>query len=394
MKLYLIKLGKAWHAIQRDGLWRASWRIFDAIKTSLRPVGKGDILFISGGVGDSATYRTTHVAEELEFNGFKCSVTVQDNPFLLRYVDKFSVFVFHRTLYVDRVQKMIEEIKKRDKAIIFDADDLVHDPKYLEYMDYYQKMNTLERKLYDNGVGGEILRDSYVEVATTTTSYLAEKLREEGKKVFIVPNKSSQKDVRNAEVAYEIAKKDPYRVRLGYFSGTTSHNKDFGTITDAITQILKKYPNVELLLVGPLDVESELIQVHQKKIIQLPYAPRKQHFLNIARCDINLAPLELENPFCEAKSELKFFEAALVRVPTVAVANQTYREVITEGEDGFTAKDTEEWVEKLSQLIENKELRENMGKKAYQKARRLYTTKRARNQEYIDFLREKVGELS
>ena len=34
----------------------------------------------------------------------------------------------------------------------------------------------------------------------------------------------------------------------------------------------------------------------------------------IAQTDINLAPLEMDNPFCQAKSEIKFVEAALVGV--------------------------------------------------------------------------------
>lgn len=400
--LYLIKLGKALQAIKRDGFLRALRRIFGAVMTSLRPVGSGDILFISGGVGDSALYRTTHVAEELGVNGFKCSITVQDNPFLQKYINRFSVFIFHRTLFTDRVEFLIDEIKKQGKTIIFDTDDLVYDPQYLKHMDYYQKMNALERKLYENGVGGEILRDDYVEVATTTTSFLAEKLSAEGKMVFIVPNKLSVQDVQYAEDT--LKKKDilkgtlkdthsTQRIRLGYFSGTISHNKDFATITDALLHIMEKYENVELLLVGPLDIESELVQKFGERIVQLPYVPRKKHFANIAQCDINLSPLEYDNPFCEAKSELKFFEAGIVKVPTVAVANQTYCEAIENGVDGFTAYGTDEWIEKLSQLIEDKDLREQMGEKAYHKSKEKYTTQNAHNAEYGAYLKNKIEKL-
>ena len=118
MSLFFIKLGKAAAAIKRDGVFRASRRICDGVMTALRPVGDGDILFISGGVGDSALYRTTHVAEELKFNGFTCSVTVQDNPFLVKYVDRFSVFIFRRTNLTPRIQEMITEIKRQKKEII------------------------------------------------------------------------------------------------------------------------------------------------------------------------------------------------------------------------------------------------------------------------------------
>lgn len=358
-----------------------------------RSVGKGDILFISGGVGDSALYRTTHVAEELEFNGFVCSTTVQDNPFLGNYVDKFSVFIFHRVLYTEKVAEMVAEIKKQGKEIIFETDDLVYDPKYLQHMDYYKKMNALERKLYENGVGGEILRDDHVHTATTTTGFLADKLRDEGKEVFVVPNKLSVVDVKNAQEAMrkvsamrEVLGGDE-KVRLGYFSGTISHNKDFAAITDALVQVMEKYDQVELLLAGPLDVDSELVQKFGRRIKQMPYVPRAKHFFNIAQCDINLAPLEYDNPFCEAKSELKFFEAGIVKVSTVAVANRTFSEAIEDGVDGFVAGNTDEWVKKISRLVEDQIFRMEMGEKACEKVMKKYTTKHAKNEEYYTHLR-------
>src|SRR6202035_5617488 len=57
----------------------------------------------------------------------------------------------------------------------------------------------------------------------------------------------------------------------------------------------------------------------------------------LARFDINIAPLEVGNPFCEAKSELKFFEAALVEVCTVASPTGPLQRAIREGETGKLA---------------------------------------------------------
>ncbi len=393
MNLYMIKIGKVWQAIRRDGPVRAMRRIIDAAVHTLRPVGRGDVLFITGGVGDSALYRTRHVAEELRKKGFVCSVTVQDNPFLMRYVGRFSVFIFHRTLYTSAVASMIAAIKAAEKTIIFDTDDLVHDPKYLQYMDYYKKMNALERKLYDNGVGGEIVRDPSVEVVTVTTSFLADVMRAEGKHAIIVPNRASDADIANAAKGMQVRARvaaDKHMVTVGYFSGAISHNKDFATITEPLLHILAAHPHVRLLLVGPLDVEHVLVRQFHDRITQLPYALRPQHFANVASCDINLAPLEYDNPFCEAKSELKFFEAGLVRVPTVAVDNRTYREAITDGVDGFLARDAKEWEAKLTRLVTDATLRRMMGDHAYATAMARYTTASATNEEYYTYLRSKI----
>jgi glycosyltransferase involved in cell wall biosynthesis len=168
-----------------------------------------------------------------------------------------------------------------------------------------------------------------------------------------------------------------------------SHNKDFGTVADALMQVMERNENVELFLVGPLDIEHKLNKF-KDRIKQFPYVSREKHFGNVASVDINLAPLETDNPFCESKSELKFFEAGIVSVPTVAVANRTFSEAIEDGVDGFVAKGTQQWVEKLEKLVSNKDLRISMGEKAREKALAKYTTQNARNEEYYEYLKSKI----
>lgn len=386
----LIRLGKAIKALQEEGLISGGKRIILSFFSLFRRVGSGDILFITNGVGDSARFRVHHHAEELAFHGFRCSISVQDNPFLPRYVNKFKVFIFHRVFYTPRVAKLIEKIKSLSKEIIFETDDLVFDSKYFKDMGYLEKANVLEKKFYTKGVGEEILNDPYVKACTTTTPFLAEKLREKGKKVFVVPNKLSVKDAKIAEEILKNKKKrEDNSVKLGYFSGNMSHNRDFASITEALMQIMEKYPHVELFLVGPLDLENKLNKF-KARIKQLPYVPREKHFKNISGVDINLAPLEIGNPFCEAKSELKFFEAGILEIPTVASSTRTFRKALTDGVDGFVANTTQEWTEKLEKLITDSGLRKEMGKKAREKTLEKYTTQNSHNEEYYGYLRNLI----
>jgi O-antigen biosynthesis protein len=395
MKMLLIKIGKAWAVLRRDGVVRGGRRVFEAFIALFRPVPPGDILLVSGGVGDSARYRTVHVAEELETNGFRASVTVQDHPRLLACADRFSIFIFHRVLYTPVVAKLIARLKALNKEIIFETDDLVYDPAFLVHMDYYQKMNALERKLYENGVGGEILADPSVRVATTTTDFLAEKLRERGKQVFLVPNKLSRQDVAWADAILAERQARPSAnqetIRVGYLSGTLSHNKDFATITPVLTDLLRRHPEMRLVLAGPLDTDS-VLQPFAAQIERLPYMPRREYFRHVATLDINLAPLELGNPFCEAKSELKFFEAGIVGVPTVAVGNRTFSHALRDGDDGFLATTAEEWTEKIEWLMNNEGARREMGQAARDTALRRYTTESGKNEAYYAYLRSRLRE--
>lgn len=389
MKLLLIKIGKAWHTLRREGLIRGGRRVLTAAAALFRRVPPAQILFITGGVGDSARYRTEHVAEELRLHGFTASVTVQDNPFLPSYADRFSIFVFHRVLFTPSVAALIKNIKQQGKEIIFETDDLVYDPAFLRHMDYFNQMNALEKKLYEHGVGGEILTDPYVKVATTSTAYLAERLRERGKQVFIVRNRMSEEDVKCSEAILEGTRKDGSAVRVGYLSGTPSHNKDFATITAALAELLGKHPEMRLVLAGPLDTDDTLT-AFANQIERVPFAPRKEYFGTVAGLDINLAPLEIGNPFCESKSELKWFEAGLFAVPTVAAATGTFKGAITEGVDGFTAATSAEWIEKLGQLVADRGLRERMGGEARKTVLAKYATMDVGNEEYYAYLRSKL----
>ncbi|MDO8566210.1 MAG: glycosyltransferase [Candidatus Moranbacteria bacterium] len=389
MKLFLIKIGKAWNVLRRDGAWRGGRRVYGAFLALFRRVRPGDILFITNGVGDSARYRTTHIAEELEQNGFTTALTVQDNPFLLSYVDKFSVFVFHRVLFTEKVKQFIELIKTQKKEIIFEADDLVYDPQFLQYMAGYDDMNTFERKLYENGLGGEIINDPYVKACTTTTTFLAERLNERGKQVFVVRNKVSKDDVAYAEKTLQEARRDSGFVRLCYLSGTASHNKDFATITDALLVLFEKYPELRLVLAGPLHTGDKLTPFRDR-IEKVPFLSREKYFTLVAQMDINLAPLEIGNPFCESKSELKWFEAGLLSVPTVAAGTKTFKEAIIDGVDGYVATTSEEWIVKLSRLIEDSGFRKQMGERAREKVLERYTTHTGKSEEYYNYLRSKI----
>lgn len=393
MKKFLIKTGKALKIIQREGIFCGGKRIVNFILHFFQMMKKlpgGDVIFVTNGIGDSALYRTVHVSEELNLKGIRSFVTVEESPYLLGYADSFKVFVFHRTLHSPKMEKLIEKIKEQGKEIIFETDDLVFDSRYFKGVDYLENINTLERKQFEKGIGEEILNNSYVKVCTTTTLYLAEKLKEYGKEVFIVPNRLSQNDLKMAENVLKSGNKtDDGKIRLGYFSGTISHNKDFAVISNVLMEIMEKHQNVELFLVGPLDIESKLNKFRER-IKQLPYVPRKKHFENISKVDINLAPLEIGNPFCEAKSELKFFEAGIVGIPTVASATQTFKEAISDGINGFVASDTEEWKNKLERLILSPELRSRMGQEARKKALEKYSTQSGDNEEYYAYLRSKI----
>jgi len=360
-------------------------------------VKAGDILFITAGVGDSALYRAHNQAEELREHGFAVSITMQDNPFLLSLAKKFKIFIFNRTLQTKATDKFREKIKQQGGEIIFDTDDLVFEVKLIQQTDHYAQMSAFEKMQYIKGIGEEILKDPCVKVCTTSTKFIATFLEKYDKKVFVITNKLSREWVAIAEKIMKHEKSSATRtrsklnalsstIRIGYFSGTIGHNKDVATISDVLIKILKKYPQVEIFLVGPLELGRKMDEFSERFVRSI-YVPREKHFENIFSCDIILAPLE-RDIFSEGKSELKFFESGLMKVPVVAVRNSTFSDVITDGENGFLAETEEQWLKKLSRLIEDSALRQKMGELAHQKALQDYTTQNSHSEEYYEYLRK------
>ena len=395
MELFLFKLGKIWKTLRQEGLARGGKRVWNYVSIYFSHVLKynlkGDVLIVGTGVGDVGHFRVFTQAEEFNLHGIKTAVTLQDNPFLLKLADKFKVFVLVRPVYTPKMEAFWKKLKELKKTVIFDTDDLVFDAKFMHATESYRRMNALEKKQYEKGVGEEIINDPALEFCSTTTTYLKKILESYGKKVFLNQNKISLHELEVAEKINSQHPKSQKRstVRIGYFSGTMSHNKDFATIVPALLKVMEKYPQVELILVGALEIGNELNRF-ASRIRKIGLAPRDKHYENLSQVDINLIPLVKDDPFNKSKSELKFFEAGIVKTPSVAVNDETYRGCIFDGGDGFLASTIEEWFEKLEKLVLDPELRLSMGQKAYEKSLEDYTVKNSHNEEYYNFLKSKI----
>lgn len=96
----------------------------------------------------------------------------------------------------------------------------------------------------------------------TTTERLAKELEQYSPRVFINRNTASERMLELSEKAYKKIRQAKNgkneKVKLGYFSGSITHNDDFKLIQPAIVKILEKYPQTELHIVGILDIPKEL----------------------------------------------------------------------------------------------------------------------------------------
>lgn len=356
----------------------------------MREVIFGDVLFINGCyLPHPSRYRVSHQREQMLANGMT-SEEVFYTDLKLDFIKRYRGFIFYRCPYTETVGKFISAAKSFNKPVIFDIDDLVIDRKYTDNIPYLNTLNPDERKSYNNGV--QLMQKTLrlCDAAITTTEVLARELKNYVPEVYINRNVASDAMVQRSEWAVydrdvlpnipdkqleSKAQKDMKKtiikrrqtvkgqIKIGYFSGSITHNDDIELILPAITDIMKNHNNVHLYFVGELDVPEELKpfkeRIHAMKFVDWQELPRL-----IADVDINIVPLA-DTIFNAAKSENKWTEAALVKVPTVASKVGAFEKMVTDGETGLLCSGTDEWVEAIEKLIDSEELRKKLAARAY-----------------------------
>ena len=337
----------------------------------------GDVLFINGCDPTIAPhpyrYRVQHQREQLLAYGIS-SNEVFYADLHADMVKNYRVILFYRCPWCDRVEEAVQTARAYNKTILYDIDDLVIDTVYTDLIPYVQGLKGEAKAEYNSGVlrMGRTLKEC--EAAITTTECLKEELEKYVPEVFINRNRASDEMMKYSEQALNGKRRAPEddAVVIGYFSGSITHNADIEMILPVLQKILAKYPQVRLLTAGELDIPEEL-SAYSGQILHSPFVDWTELPALIAKADINIAPLE-DSIFNAAKSENKWMEAALVKVPTVASDLGAFHAAIKDRETGFLCKTQEDWVAVLEELIENVALRKEVAENAWRQCRKEYHT--------------------
>lgn len=324
-----------------------------------------DVLFINGcdaSVPHPARYRVTHQREQLEAYNFSTD-QVFYLDLQLDQVRFYRTFIFFRCPYTDTIGEFIKTAKQLNKRVLFDIDDLVVDTKYTDTIKYLSTISKAEKDLYDDGVRrmGQTL--CLCDAAITTTERLAEELGHYVPEVFINRNTASDEMYALSERAWRGEKKDVSTIDIGYFSGSLTHNDDFLLVLPALQKVMENNSKVRLHIVGELDLPEELLKV-QSQIVVHPFVDWRELPELISKVDINIAPLE-GGIFNESKSENKWVEAALVKVPTIASDVGAFARMIKHNETGILCDSVEEWEYQLNRLTQDESERERIANNAY-----------------------------
>ncbi|MGN8245661.1 glycosyltransferase [Cellulomonas soli] len=335
------------------------------------------VLFIVGIPGAPLRYRAQLPAEALAEMGIVSEVRHYRDPELPALAAFADAVVLYRVPATDQVLELVGSIRSRERRvpILFDVDDLIVDPELRGQVHGLEGMAEAELDLWWRGVARYRTTLEAADAYIGSTDALCEQVGAlTGLPTYRYANGVGTTMGQLAEHALG-RPRSPGPLRIGYFSGTTTHDADWALIEPAVVEILRRYPEIELWLGGHLRTGDDLTPF-EHRVRRLPMLAWTDLPGRLRDLDVNLAPLVLGSVFNEAKSAIKWLEAALVATPTVASPTQPFAEAIEHGQTGLLAATSQEWVEALDMLIGDEHQRALIGARAQRSALLRYSPAR------------------
>ncbi len=370
---------KAFSFIKQYGFFSFIGYIFFYVKKLLIPVSYKNninfkkisfkptyarILCITGEIKNANTYYRCEIPKKLlESKKIYIDIIHEDLAYKsLKYVKYYNQIWFYRTGYNKTNARILDIAKFNKIKTIFSIDDLLFDRETLVKfgLDKYAKNREQFLNRADNLL--KLLR--MCDYGLVSTNTLKKEVGKYLKQVYVIRN--SYIDEFNQ--FKKIYNKDQKDLKLGYFSGSKSHLDDFLLIWDSLKNFLKKHQNVNLIITGFLDFKIPKDLKRQIKFI--PYTfNRRKYMQNLSKIDINLLPLR-NTLFNNSKSEIKFIEASLLKIPTLISRTEEFPNVISEDLE-LLFSDINEFELHLNELLDMN-IRMRRGKQAHDFVKKYY----------------------
>ena len=146
------------------------------------------------------------------------------------------------------------------------------------------------------------------------------------------------------------------QVKIGWVGSHTTV-KHFEMITDVYLKLKSKYKDkIDFVLIGDENYHNKQLGIKGLKW------ENKMEVELFNSFDIGIMPLP-NNEWAKGKCGMKGLLYMSVGIPSVMSNVGMNKDIIEHGENGFLPVGEKQWVEVLSKLIENKELRKKIGDK-------------------------------
>ncbi len=322
--------------------------------------GKEKALLLYDEPMEESRYRLHHLKEQLFGVGIESECLSVDEVSTAQ-VRRYKWIIVYRCTLSKKLRRLINAGNESGAAIWYSIDDYIFDEKVLQKSKISKLSTYREIALKCQGIWDCMKECDGILVPTEAMKNVV-KGAFKGKTVLV------QRDV----VSYEllaISKRSlsHRRIRydsiiLGFLGDKEAYDAEFSAIEPIILEILDEYPQVKLRIGGAAEISKELEMIGErvKRWNEKNWQERPSLYSKI---DIQLMPIP-KDPYYETKSERKWLEASLVKIPTVMSYTEEMSKVVKHGENGMLCRSKEEWKQVLIRLIEDAQLRKQIGENA------------------------------
>lgn len=167
------------------------------------------------------------------------------------------------------------------------------------------------------------------------------------------------------------------QLSLGW-TGTFTSAAYLDSIKDILSETCKKF-NLKLILITNFDYHVPDIDI---EVIRWS---KETEIKDLQKIDIGLYPL-IRSPWALGKGGLKVLQYMSLGIPSISSNFGTAQYIVKDGINGFLVDTKQEWVDKISLLVNDEELRRTLGSNARKHIESHYSVK-AVGSLYLDSIR-------
>lgn len=158
---------------------------------------------------------------------------------------------------------------------------------------------------------------------------------------------------------------DRKNITIGW-TGTHSTLPYLNQLADVLSQLEKTNPGVQIMIIAN---HAPVLPLTSLQFIPWRISTEVEDLLQF---DIGIMPLT-DDEWTQGKCGFKALQYMALEIPSIVSAVGVNTKIIDDGVDGFTCQSKEEWMDKLRLLIENPELRSEIGKRGRLKVEKSYS---------------------
>lgn len=199
----------------------------------------------------------------------------------------------------------------------------------------------------------QVVRTAHM--VTVSTEPLAEAMSRFNPNVVVLPNHIDDR-------MFDIQRPRRDRLTVGW-AGGDSHKRDWQMVAPRIRRFLDRNPDVDFHAIGQNYLPENKIQGRWTS-----WSADLFDYYRTIDFDIGIAPL-ISSRFNRSKSAIKALEYAALGIPVIASDEPPYQPFVVDGVTGFLVSREHEWEARLRDLVNDADMREEMGRAAKERAR-------------------------